>query len=519
MLAPVYRRSALRLRLGTRCAVLLGLILCVGLGLAPMACAQHQVPADPRSLASIGGVPGFAPLVKRVMPAVVSVSVIEKPSTATDEGDVGGDRSQLPPSPSAPLEDFLRRFFEQQGQDGLPLRPHIRRIALGSGFIIDPAGFVVTNDHLVAGAQKITVVLQDGRRYTAKLVGHDAMTDLALLKIAAPEPLPFVTWGDSDLAEVGDWVLAVGNPFGLGGTVSFGIVSARGRDIRSGPYDDFLQIDASLNRGNSGGPTFNLDGEVIGINTAIYTPSGGSVGVGFATPSNRAKPIIEQLKERGRVERGWIGVQIQEVTPELAAGLGVPRTAGALVAEVTAGGPAAKAGMKQGDVILSFDGRAINETRKLPFIVAQTAPGRRVVVELWHGHKTVEVGLTVAPMPEEAKGERRQVRPSRSEPVRALGLRLLPLTDQLRAHLDLPKSSKGVVVAEVAEGSPFAELDILPGDVIQSIDEHPVTTPQQVTTMLQAARSGAAKSVLLLINRQGKNHFIVLSTQNQAGKS
>ncbi len=246
-------------------------------------------------------------------------------------------------------------------------------MALGSGFIIDPSGYIVTNNHVVENATKVTVVFQDGSKHPAKIIGRDPKTDLALLKIDAPQPLPYVTWGDSNAAQVGDWVLAVGNPFGLGGTVSSGIISARGRDIHAGPYDDFLQIDASINRGNSGGPTFNLDGKVIGINTAIYSPNGGSVGIGFAIPSSLAKPVIDQLRAHGKVERGWLGVQIQGVTPEIAKSLGLPKAEGALVADVNPDGPAAKSGIKQGDVILSYDGHDLAKMRDLPLEVAETA--------------------------------------------------------------------------------------------------------------------------------------------------
>src|SRR6202043_636336 len=233
------------------------------------------------------------------------------------------------------------------------------RIALGSGFIIDPSGYVVTNSHVVGDASKVEVTLQDDSKYPAKIIGRDPKTDIALLKIKADKPLPYVTFGDSSAAQVGDWVMAVGNPFGLGGTVTTGIISARGRDIHSGPYDDFLQIDAPINRGNSGGPTFNLKGEVIGINTAIYSPNGGSVGIGFAIPANLAKPVIEQIKQHGKVSRGWLGVQIQEVTPAIAKNLALPGDHGALVADVTKGGPAEKAGVQPGDVIESFGGQEI----------------------------------------------------------------------------------------------------------------------------------------------------------------
>ncbi len=317
--------------------------------------------------------PSFAPLVKKVMPAVVNVSATLKPGAGagedTDNGDQGQDQSpDVGPDqgfPQSPFDEMLRRFFEQQGRP-MPREQHEHTVALGSGFIIDPSGYIVTNNHVVQNADKVTVIFQDNSEHKAKIIGRDTKTDLALLKIDAPKPLPYVSWGNSDAEQVGDWVLAVGNPFGLGGSVSPGFVSARGRDIHAGPYDDFLQIDASINRGNSGGPTFNLDGQVVGINTAIYSPNGGSVGIGFAIPSSLAKPVIEQLREHGKVERGWLGVQIQQVTPEIAKSLGLPKQEGALVADVTPGGPAAKAGFKQGDVILSFNGHDDQQGARSP---------------------------------------------------------------------------------------------------------------------------------------------------------
>ena len=316
----------------------------------------------------------FADLAAKVTPAVVNIS--------STHHEAAGPSDQAEPfdfPPGSPFEQFFKHFREQQGHGsgGQDMT------ALGSGFIIDSAGYIVTNNHVIDGASEIHVTLSSGKDYPAKLIGADKKTDLALLKVDAGSALPFVGWGNSDAARVGDWVLAVGNPFGLGGTVTTGIISARSRDIHSGPFDDFLQIDASINRGNSGGPTFNLDGEVIGINSAIASPNGGSVGIGFAVPSNMAKPVIEALRERGRVDRGWIGVAIQEVTPEIAQSLGLGQPTGALIASVQADGPAAAARLQQGDVILTFDGQTVAETRELPRIVAATPAGKRVEVVVW----------------------------------------------------------------------------------------------------------------------------------------
>ncbi len=488
----------------------------VGLGLAfaPMALAEM-----PQGAGTVTPLPSFSPLVKKVLPAVVNISVTEKSDAAADDAQDDGDQGDQQGMPSSPFDEFLRKFFEQQGQGfpGMPMRPNPRaeqRIALGSGFIIDPAGYVVTNNHVVANADKVTVIFQDGTKHHAKVLGRDVKTDLALLKIEAKEPLPYVSWGDSNAAQVGDWVLAVGNPFGLGGTVSSGIISARGRDIHSGPYDDYLQLDAAINRGNSGGPTFNLNGQVIGINTAIYSPNGGSVGIGFAIPSSLAKPVIEQLREHGKVERGWLGVQIQEVTPEIAKSLGLPKEEGALIADVTPGSPAAKGGLKQGDVILSFNGHTVAKVRDLPIVVAETPVGDKAKVEVFRSGKDETLAVAIGKMPENpqvAENAQQGEQQGGGETATALGLKLSPLTSELRQRAGVPKSVKGVVVTGVEDSSPLAELGIQPGNVIEQVNQQPVTTPQQAESRLKEAQSGKNKNVLLLINRHGTNQYLALS--------
>src|SRR6516165_1545486 len=345
----------------------------LALAVTVMGCTEADRRLDQASATGVQA-PSFAPVLQGVMPAVVNVSAIQRVNkAAVDEGDSEGRTKSpillraLPPSS---LDEILRRLLDQRDRRGVP-GPKVASMALGSGFIIDPSGYVVTDDHVVENAEKVTIIIQDTTEYPARIVGRDPMTDLALLKIEAERPLPYVRWGDSDAARVGDWVLAIGNPFGLDSTVSSGIISGRGRDIHAGPYDDFLQIDAAMNRGNSGGPTFDLHGNVIGINTAIYSPNGGSVGIGFAIPANRARPVVEQLRARGRVARGWLGVQIQEVTPDIARSLGLPKVSGALVAKVGAGSPAATAGFERGDVILSVNGLEIRRMRDLPLVVAE----------------------------------------------------------------------------------------------------------------------------------------------------
>jgi serine protease Do len=500
-------------------AALLATGLGLGVAIAPLAQAQNVTGPGLVQL------PTLSPLVKKVLPAVVNVSVNLKAGAPTDQddadnGDQDEDQDQAAPNgqtpgfPPSPFDEFLRKFFEQQQQGGHATpEPRAQRMALGSGFIIDPSGYVVTNNHVVQNADKVTVVFQDDSKHPAKVVGRDAKTDLALLKIDAAQPLPSVQWGDSGVSQVGDWVLAVGNPFGLGGTVSAGIISARGRDIHSGPYDDFLQIDASINRGNSGGPTFNLDGKVIGINTAIYSPNGGSVGIGFAIPSSLAKPVIDQLKEHGKVERGWLGVQIQEVTPELARSLGLPKAEGALVADVTPDAPAEKAGIKQGDVILSYDGHDIHKMRDLPLAVAETAIGKKEQVKLWRdGHEaTLEPVIAAMPANPERVARNEPPAPPQPQATTTMGLKLEPLTPDLRRDLHVPRNVNGVVVTSVSPAGPLAELGLAPGDVIQAINREAVHAPKDVSAKLAAFKKDGGKNLLLLINRHGINQYVALT--------
>ena len=402
--------------------------------------------------------PSLSPLVRRVMAAVVNISVVMGPQSAApiaDDVPGSGDQGD---GDSQGLDDQLRRFFEQHGRtpngDGQNGSGE-ELMALGSGFIIDPAGYVVTNNHVIANSRQTTVILQDNSRYKARLVGRDDKTDLALLKINTAQPLPFLRWGDSDAANVGDWVVAVGNPFGLGGTVTAGIVSARGRDIGSGPYDRFLQIDAPINRGNSGGPTFNLQGEVIGINTAIYSPSGGSVGIGFAIPSNFAQLIVDQLKTTGHVERGWLGVSIQSLTAAIARAFGADPTnpEGALVDNVQPGSPAAAAGIRRGDIITAVDGEPVRTAGDLPALVAVGKVGQklRVTVERDHARQIVVATIARQPSPDQLADAGDETAPGASPPpqVGPFGIALRPLTPDLRRQLHSARSTNGVVVEDL----------------------------------------------------------------------
>ncbi len=507
-------------RSGKARAAVAGLGLGAAVALSPLAFGQIAPAADPMPAAGAVPLHSFAPLVKRVQPAVVNISVTEKPGSDARSDEPADD---LPDEfRGAPFNEFLRRFFEEHRGDGrggprnFPGTPHeeggTRRIALGSGFIIDPSGTVVTNNHVVGEAGKVEVTLQDNSKYTAKLVGRDSRSDLAVLKIAADKPLPFVSFGDSNAAQVGDWVIAVGNPFGLGGSVTTGIISARGRDIHAGQFDDFLQIDAPINRGNSGGPTFNLNGEVIGINTAIYSPNGGSVGIGFAVPSNLAKAVVAQLEAQGKVSRGWLGVQIQEVTPAIAASLGLKGEQGALVAALSPNSPSARAGVKQGDVILAFNGGAIRELRDLPRLVAAAAPGSSATLALWRGGQSIELRTTIGDMPENprvasASGGAPEDEAGRAE---ALGLHLATVTNELRRELRIGKDVAGAVVTRVDQGSLADTLGLARGDIVMSIDQHPVQNAQDAAKLLKDAAASPRKSALLLVNRRGATRYIGL---------
>jgi serine protease Do len=434
---------------------------------------------------------------------------------------------------NSPFDQFLHRFFEQRRGDnsnGMPDdeshgTPHdengARSIALGSGFILDPSGVIVTNNHVVGEAAKVEVILQDNSKYPAKIIGRDPRTDIAVLKIKADKPLPSVGFGDSNAAQVGDWVVAVGNPFGLGGTVTTGIISARGRDIHSGQFDDFLQIDAPINRGNSGGPTFNLSGQVIGINTAIYSPNGGSVGIGFAIPSNAAKSIVQQIEEHGKVTRGWLGVQIQEVTKPMAASLGLKSDEGAIVAAVSASGPGAKAGLKQGDVVLSFNGIPIKQMRDLPRAVAATGPGSKGSLTVWRKGETVELPVTVGDMPENpqvamAHGSNDEANEDSGQGS-ALGLEFATLNPQLRRQLQVGREVNGAVITVIQDGSAADSLGFQQGDIIVSINQQPVHNAEEAAKMMKDAAASPQKNALLLINRHGTTHYVGIDLSRNNG--
>ncbi|HVT53213.1 MAG TPA: DegQ family serine endoprotease, partial [Dongiaceae bacterium] len=453
------------------------------------AVAVLAVLSVPRLADARGAPDSFADLAEKSLPAVVNVSTTQV---------VSGDAQ------SQDLDELFRQFLDRQ-QGGQQPKPR-KATSLGSGFIIDPSGYIVTNNHVIENADEITVTTHDNEEFKAKLIGADDKTDLALLKVdTGGKALPFVPWGDSDKMRIGDWVLAIGNPFGLGGSVTAGIVSARQRDINAGPYDDFLQTDASINRGNSGGPMFNMDGEVVGINSAIYSPSGGSVGIGFAIPSNLAKPVIDQLRQYGHPRRGWIGVRIQSVSAELAEGLHLPSAKGALIASVTPQGPAEQAGIKQGDVVLKFDGKEVSEMRGLPRMVAETPVGKSVDVTVWRKGKQVDLSAKIGEYPENE--DQANAAPSSTDTesdggdnatsgkIDSLGLALTAIDDKARAKYSLPSDAEGVVVTDVDQAGPAAEKDLRPGDLIVEVDQKAVKSPGDVRDRVKSAQDNGYRVV------------------------
>lgn len=437
----------------------------------------------------------FADLAEQLLPTVVNISTTQ----VVERGD------------QEDFEEMFREFFERRGQGAPP--PRRRANSLGSGFIIDPEGYVVTNNHVIAEADTVEVVLSDDTTYEAEVIGTDPETDLALLKVNPTSPLPSTIWGNSNDVRVGDWVLAVGNPFGLGGSVTAGIISARSRDINAGPYDDFLQTDAAINRGNSGGPMFNLDGQVIGINTAIFSPSGGSIGIGFAVPSAIAQNVIESLRRFGEVRRGWLGVRIQTVTEELAGELDLPPPGtGAYVANVIDGGPAESAGIVQGDVIITFDDRPVADTRGLVRMVAETSVGRDVAVVVWRegDRQTVQVNLGQRDSEALAAAAPPPPDPEEVLDLPALGLSLGAMTDERRESFALEEGVGGVVVTEVDSGGSAEEKGLQPGDVIVEVDQERVATPNEVESYVEQAREAERRSLTLLVYRGGEYQWIVL---------
>ncbi|RME16625.1 MAG: DegQ family serine endoprotease [Alphaproteobacteria bacterium] len=454
-----------------------------------------------------GAPESFADLAEQVSPAVVNI---------TTTTVVAQDTQQLPMvPPGSPFEEFFRRFQEQNQGD----QPQVRRgHALGSGFVISEDGYIVTNNHVIEGADEIQVEFYgSGKVLDAKVVGTDTNTDIALLKVDSDEPLTFVSFGDSDKMRVGDWVIAVGNPLGQGFSVTAGIISARGREL-SGTYDDFIQTDAAINRGNSGGPLFNMDGEVIGVNTAILSPNGGSIGIGFSMASNVVSKVVDQLQKYGETRRGWLGVRIQDLTPDVAEAMGLDSTDGALVSDVP-DGPAKQAGIEPGDVIVEFDGQKVKSTRELVRIVADAPVGKTVRVVVLRNGESKTVKVTLGRREEALASEESGAKPMpgvQTPPAEksVLGMKLRELDDSLRGDLGLDANARGLVVTDVDEASEAWSKGLRPGDVIEEAGQARVSSLADIEGRIEAARAAGRQSILLLIRRNGDPRFVALSLGN-----
>ena len=480
-------------------------------GLAPHPAAA----AAPAAVAARAAVPheineaspfSFADLVQHVSPAVVTVLVEH-----TGPVQVADQTDEVP----APFRDLFRQFGQGQGQglgrgQGRQRQPALRSEARGAGFIIQDDGYIVTNNHVVDGGSKVTVKLPDGREFQAKVVGTDKDTDVALLHVDAKN-LPTVAFGDDRRVRVGDWVVAVGNPFGLGGTVTAGIVSSIGRDIGNGPYTDYLQIDAPINQGNSGGPTFDTSGRVVGMNSAIYSPSGGSVGIGFAIPASTVRAVVDQLKEHGSVARGYLGVQIQSLTPDMAASIGASGAKGAIVASVVDDSPAARAGMRQGDVIVSLNGAGISDSRELTRKVALLPAGTRADFTVMRDGNKQNISVTIGKRSEQTASADTGSRPgSRQSSESTLGMELAPLNQETRQDYRLPDNAKGVVVTSVDPDSDAADKGLHSGDVIVTVGGKDVRTPADVRKDVADAKRAGRTTVLMLIDGSDGQHFLTV---------
>ena len=479
--------------------------------LVAIATAALTLPAISTAMAR--GPEVIADVAEKVIDAVVNISTSQK---------VEARGAPTPPqTPSDPqLDELFRDFFNRRGQGPQPQERGPRRVnSLGSGFIIDPTGIVVTNYHVISEADEVTVILNDGSRLKAEVIGKDQKTDIALLRVKPDKPLKSVKFGDSERLRLGEWVIAIGNPFSLGGTVTAGIVSARNRDIQSGPYDNYIQTDAAINRGNSGGPLFNLEGEVIGVNTAIISPSGGSIGIGFAVPSKTALPVIDQLKQFGETRRGWLGVRIQQVTDEIAESLSIKPPRGALVAGVDEKGPAKPAGIEPGDVIVKFDGKDIKEMRDLPRVVADTPVGKQTPVVIIRKGKEETKTVTLGRLEDGEKmaaveQPKKDGPPDKTVVKKSLGMDLAAISDELRKRYKIKDTVKGLVITGIDASSPAADKRLSAGDVVMEVQGEPVATPDAMQARLDQLKKDGRKVVMLLMSKpDGETQFVALSLQ------
>jgi serine protease Do len=486
--------------------------------LAAICLGATSVLVSPPALAR--GPDGIADVAEKVIDAVVNISTSQTVEAKGGGAEGRGAMPQLPPG--SPFEEFFDDFFKNRrggpGGKGSDLQPH-KTNSLGSGFIVDTAGIVVTNNHVIADADEINVIMNDGSKIKAELVGVDKKTDLAVLKFKPPKPLTAVKFGDSDKLRLGEWVIAIGNPFSLGGTVTAGIVSARNRDINSGPYDSYIQTDAAINRGNSGGPLFNLDGEVIGVNTLIISPSGGSIGIGFAVPSKTVAGVVDQLRQFGELRRGWLGVRIQQVTDEIAESLNIKPARGALIAGVEEKGPAKPAGIEPGDVVVKFDGKDIKEPKDLSRVVADTAVGKEVDVVIIRKGQEETRKVTLGRLEDTDKPVQTAAK-SKDEPAekpvtqKALGLDLATLSKDLRTRYKIKDSVKGVIITNVDGTSDAADKRLSPGEVIVEVAQEAVSNAADVKKRVDQLKKDGKKSVLLLVsNADGELRFVALSVQ------
>jgi len=456
---------------------------------------------------------GFADLAQKVMPSVVNISTTQEIGGTMSEGE-DGEQPQLPPG----IPDFFRDFFENRKIP--PQEAH----AMGSGFIIDPSGIIITNNHVVDGAQKVVVTLNDGTELDAEVLGRDRRTDIAVLKVKPAQPLQAVQFGDSDALRVGEWVIAVGNPYGLSGTVTSGIVSAIDRDINAGPYDDFIQTDAAINQGNSGGPLFDMDGKVVGVNSVIISRSGGNVGIGFSIPSRLVQRVVADLRKYGQVQRGWLGVGIQPVDQAIADSVGLKESKGAMVTNVVEGDPAEKAGVKSGDVILEFDGQEVADTRALLRAVADAPAGQKVPLVVWRAGAKKTLYVQVGQMkPDDeapadpATGKKKEVTPTAAGSVEALGLTMTAITDDTRRQMQLPEKATGVVVTKVDRASEAAQKDIKRGDIIARIGDKEIKTPAEAKAAIDTEKKSGRSTILLRV-RRGENFLFYALKANPEKK-